>query len=255
MLTFGPKANALANALDRCISKVDSIHADVNALATDVGELSSKQALIRVAVSALQGAVNAIGADVTRVTNGVNALATFSENDLATKTDVGGLSSIQGAVEAIGADVTRVMNGVSALFTTFVLGGLATDVNALATDVNALKATVNALPMNPVLTEVKFQEIKGKKNTWKYLALRGSNGVVHELREHLSGNELPLTLYLDSAFTWTIVADGDYPEKSHSLRIDNEPSTLSTNNVTTYVLPDSLRHPNGGFLWKLGWGE
>lgn len=108
--------------------------------------------------------------------------------------------------------------------------------------------------MNPVLTEVKFQENTATTNRWKYLALRGSNGVVHELREHLSGNELPLTLYLDSAFTWTIVADGDFPEYSYSLRIDDEPSTLSTN-VTTYVLPDSLRHPNGGILWKLGWGE
>ena len=127
---------------------------------------------------------------------------------------------------------------------------LATDVSSLRTDVSSIHSDVKAL--NPVLTEVKFQK-NTANDAWEYLALRGSNGVVHELREHLSGNELPLTLYLDSGFTWTIVANGLYQDAlGYGLTIDDEPSTLST---TTYVLPDSLQNPNdGSILWKLGWG-
>ena len=105
------------------------IHSDVNALATDVSTLKATVSALPTVmmVNGVQGAVNAIGADVTRVTNGVNDLATFSVNDLATKTDVGGLS-------------------IAVRDLAFKQGLIHTDVNTLATDVSTLKATVSALP-------------------------------------------------------------------------------------------------------------
>ena len=212
------------------------IHSDVNALATDVSTLKATVSALPTVmmVNGVQGAVNAIGADVTRVTNGVNDLATFSVNDLATKTDVGGLSSIQGAVEAIGADVTRVTDGVSALATKTDVGGLSSKQGLIHADVNALATGVEALVENISLVGVTLSytfdrgpwdpQDPGRpwgNGPWESMHVEGSNGskLSVPIPSKWVGSEH--RLQLDKRYTWTIRATGIVRD-NHGLRVQRK---------------------------------
>lgn len=112
----------------------------------------------------------------------------------------------------------------------------------------------------PVMTEVRLQTTEG--GPFAYLAVHGSDGTVYKLCERMAWygptdslivNELktPLTLYLDERHTWTIVAIGPYQDDGFfgkSFKVDGAKQLGNS-----YVLPSSLRKPEGSNLWQLSW--
>ena len=145
--------------------------------------------------------------------------------------------------------------------------------NSLATkqDVQNMMTAINEVAQynenGHILTEVQLQT----NSPFAYLAVCGSNGVVHKLLEGQhrrlpaeEANELltPFSLYLDGRYRWTIVAIGLYQELNFNngtrgLIVDGVPLAQSVG-AYNYLLPESLENSNAppeiGNRWVLGWG-
>ena len=133
------------------------------------------------------------------------------------------------------------------------------------TGLSTISAKIDVLQQynenGPVMTEVRLQN--AESSPFAYLAVHGSNGAVYKLCEGMDRqgqavslivNELktPLTLYLDKRHTWTIVAFGPYQQEAffgQSFKVDG-----AKQSGNSYVLPSSLRKPEGSNLWQLSWG-
>ena len=113
-----------------------------------------------------------------------------------------------------------------------------------------------------ILTEVQLQT----DAEWSYLAVCGTNGVIHKLLENQllhtltahKANELlyPLSLYLDRSYRWTIVAIGIYQEldfAGRALIVDGVRQAAAVG-AHNYLLPESLEKSDGTNRWVLGWG-
>ena len=112
----------------------------------------------------------------------------------------------------------------------------------------------------PHMKEVRLQTVEG--GPFAYLAVYGSDGTVYKLCERINWtgttepftvNELktPLTLYLNERRTWTIVAIGPFQKEGFVGKSFNVDGAKQLGH--TYVLPSSLRKPDGGNLWQLSW--
>ena len=141
MLTFGPDHTRAVSAL---AFKQGLIHTDVKALATDVGELSSKLDSeangLTNQLSLCISKVNSMQDDLQQVKS--NQWKSFEANAFATKIE----SMLQGLTDGVSALATKTDVGGLSRDLSFKQSLIHSDVNTLATDVSTIKATVSALP-------------------------------------------------------------------------------------------------------------
>ena len=223
MLTFGPD-HTLRCAVSALAFKQGLIHTDVKALATDVGELSSKldseanvNTQLANQLSICISKVNSMQDDLQQVKTSLeaNAFATKIESmlqgltdgvsALATKTDVGGLSrDLSFKQSLIHADVNTLATGVEALVENISLVGV------------ALSYTWERGPGNPQDPGAPWGN-----GPWESMHVEGSNGskLSVPIPSKWVGSEH--RLQLDKRYTWTIRATGIVRD-NHGLRVQRK---------------------------------
>ena len=244
MLTFGPD-HTLRCAVSALAFKQGLIHTDVKALATDVGELSSKQALIH---TDLHTDVKALATDVGELSSKLDSEANVN-TQLANQLSIciskvnsmqDDLQQVKTSLEAnafatkIESMLQGLTDGVSALATKTDVGGLSSKQSLIHADVNTLATGVEALVENISLVGVALSYTweRGPGNPqdpgapwgngpWESMHVEGSNGskLSVPIPSKWVGSEH--RLQLDKRYTWTIRATGIVRE-NHGLRVQRK---------------------------------
>ena len=210
--------------------------------------------------------------DVTALSSKLDALSS-AVGLLATKQDVQNLPDSSSALATLNTavgllatkqDVQNLPDSSSELATLSSAVGLLATKQDVHPVIRELQLISSKQDEQPVLKEVQLQT----NYQFPYLAVCGSNGVVHKLQENtllqsnsahtgLVANELqaPFSLHLDDRYRWTIVAIGAYQELNFArarLIVDGVPQAASVGSCN-YLLPEGLEKSDGTSTWVLGW--